>query len=199
MCIYYYFTFVSQKFNIEKKQTYLFMKNKLFLAFLFISLFTIETKAQEKKYKVHTVAFYNLENLFDTINGTNFDEEYLPQKGWTLKKYKQKLDNLGRVLPEIGTGDKQKEAPSIIGVCEVENRGVLEDLVKNYQMIGKEYGVVHFDSPDKRGIDVGLLYQKKYFKPTSSINIPLLVYRDQIKTDKKENDAGALKTALKNR
>ena len=90
MCIYYYFTFVSQKFNIEKKQTYLFMKNKLFLAFLFISLFTIATKAQEKKYKVHTVAFYNLENLFDTINGTNSDEEYLPQKGWTLKKYKQK-------------------------------------------------------------------------------------------------------------
>ena len=94
------------------------MKNKIFLAFLFISLFTIASIAQEKKYKVHTVAFYNLENLFDTINGPNYDEEYLPQKGWTLKKYKQKLDNLGRVLPQIGIGDKQIESPAIIGVCE---------------------------------------------------------------------------------
>ncbi|MEY3499175.1 MAG: hypothetical protein RL308_844 [Bacteroidota bacterium] len=162
------------------------MKIKLFLVVLFISLSTIASKAQEKKYKVHTVAFYNLENLFDTINGPNFDEEYLPQKGWTLKKYKQKLDNLGRVLPQIGTSDKQNESPVLIGVCEVENRGVLEDLVKNYQLIGKDYGIVHYDSPDKRGIDVALLYQKKFFKPTSSVNVPLLIYRDAAKTNKKE-------------
>ena len=162
------------------------MKIKLFLVVLFISLSSIASIAQEKKYKVHTVAFYNLENLFDTINGPNFDEEYLPQKGWTLKKYKQKLDNLGRVLPQIGTSDKQNESPVLIGVCEVENRGVLEDLVKNYQFAGKDYGIVHYDSPDKRGIDVALLYQKKFFKPTSSVNVPLLIYRDEAKTNKKE-------------
>jgi hypothetical protein len=142
--------------------------------------------AQEKKYKVHTVAFYNCENLFDTINGENYDEEYTPAKGWTINKYKQKLDNLGLVIPQIGTGDKQKESPTLIGVCEIENRGVLEDLVKNYQMVNKEYGIVHFDSPDKRGIDVGFLYQKKYFKPTSYVNVPLLIYRDSDKTVKKE-------------
>ena len=167
------------------------MKNKIFLAFLFISLFTIASIAQEKKYKVHTVAFYNLENLFDTINGPNYDEEYLPQKGWTLKKYKQKLDNLGRVLPQIGIGDKQIESPAIIGVCEVENRGVLEDLVKNYQFAGKDYGVVHYDSPDKRGIDVALLYQKKLFKPTSSVNIPLLIYRNDSKIIEKNTNETA--------
>lgn len=162
----------------------------------FIVLFAITSvKSQEKQYKVHTVAFYNLENLFDTINGPNNDEEYLPAKGWTQKKYKKKLDNLGRVLPQIGTNDKQKESPAIIGCSEIENRGVLEDLVKNYQMIGKDYGVVHFDSPDKRGIDVGLLYQKKYFKPTSYKNIPLLITTDEgkkadkdDKEDKSEDD-----------
>ncbi|MSP84853.1 MAG: endonuclease/exonuclease/phosphatase family protein [Flavobacteriaceae bacterium] len=183
------------------------MKNKLFLVFIFISLFTIDSIAQEKKYKVHTVAFYNLENLFDTINGPNFDEEYLPQKGWTLKKYNQKLDNLGRVLPQIGTGDKQIESPAIIGVCEVENRGALEDLVKNFQLVGKDYGIVHYDSPDKRGIDVALLYQKKLFKPTSSVNIPLLIYRNNSKIIEKNTgetaedkaDTDKIEVAIDNR
>lgn len=142
--------------------------------------------AQEKKYKVHTIAFYNFENLFDTINGPNFDEEYLPSNGWTSAKYKKKLNNLGKVIPQIGTNDQQKESPTIIGCSEIENRGVLEDLVKNYQMIGKDYGIIHFDSPDKRGIDVGFLYQKKYFKPTSYINIPLIIYQDQAKEQKKK-------------
>lgn len=158
------------------------MKIRIFLAFLFV---VVGAQAQNKKYKVHTVAFYNAENLFDTINGPNNDEEYLPQKGWTLKKYKKKLDNLGRVIAEIGTSDKQQDAPTIIGLCEIENRRVMEDLVKNYQLINKDYGIVHFDSPDKRGIDVGFLYQKKYFKPTSSINVPLLIYRDAAKALKK--------------
>lgn len=161
------------------------MKIRIFLAFLFVVSAVQGSHAQEKKYKVHTVAFYNAENLFDTINGPNNDEEYLPQKGWTLKKYKKKLNNLGRVIAEIGTGDKQHEAPAIIGLSEIENRGVLEDLVKNYQLIDKDYGIVHFDSPDKRGIDVGFLYQKKYFKPTSFINIPLMIYKNDAKAQKK--------------
>lgn len=158
------------------------------LAALLIVLFTISSaKAQEKKYKVHTVAFYNLENLFDTINGPNNDEEYLPSNGWTYKKYRKKLDNLGRVLSQLGTNEQQKEAPAIIGVSEIENRRVLEDLVKNYQIAHKDYGVVHFDSPDKRGIDVGLLYQKKYFKPTSFINVPLLITTDEGKKQDKDD------------
>ncbi|MET0760043.1 MAG: endonuclease/exonuclease/phosphatase family protein [Flavobacterium sp.] len=161
------------------------MKSRIFLALLFIVSSTIGANAQEKKYKVHTIAFYNAENLFDTINGTNNDEEYLPKNGWTHKKYKQKLNNLGRVLAEIGTGDKQKESPTIIGLSEIENRGVLEDLVKNHQIINKDFGIVHFDSPDKRGIDVGFLYQKKYFQPTSSINIPLIIHRDDANSKKK--------------
>jgi hypothetical protein len=157
--------------------------------FLAIALFSFAgAKSQEKKYKIFTVAFYNLENLFDTIDGPNFDEEYLPKKGWTSKKYKKKLDNLGRVLPQIGTNDQQKESPVIIGVAEVENRHVLEDLVKNYQMADKDYGIIHFDSPDKRGVDVGFLYQKKFFKPTSYVNIPLRLTRNQGKIEKDKTD-----------
>ncbi|MBF6609414.1 MAG: endonuclease/exonuclease/phosphatase family protein [Flavobacterium sp.] len=162
------------------------MRIQKFIA-LFVVLFTFGTaQSQEKKYKVHTVAFYNIENLFDTINGPHNDDEYTPLRGWTSKKYHKKLDLLGRVIPEIGTNDQQKESPAIIGVCEVENRRVLEDLVKNYQLVNKDYGVIHFDSPDKRGIDVGLLYQKKFFKPTSYINVPLYIYENQAQLNKKD-------------
>ena len=163
------------------------MRIRNFIAVLIIVFAIGSANAQEKKYKVHTVAFYNLENLFDTINQPNFDEEYTPQRGWTARKYRKKLDNLGRVIPQIGTNEQQKESPVILGVCEIENRGVLEDLVKNYQMVGKDYGVIHFDSPDKRGIDVGLLYQKKYFTPTSYKNHPLLIKRTDAKEVKKED------------
>lgn len=159
---------------------------------LFFVLFAISTaNAQAKKYNIHTVAFYNLENLFDTINQSNNDEEWLPNgaQNWTSSKYKQKLHNLARVLSEIGTGENPNNAPTLIGGCEIENRGVLEDLVKEPLLINKDYGIVHFDSPDKRGIDVALLYQKKHFKPTSFKNIPLLIYRNQMNNTAKDKDA----------
>lgn len=153
---------------------------------LFIVLLSLNTaKAQEKKFKVQTVAFYNVENLFDTINNVDVnDEEYTPNgdQRWTLEKYKKKLSNLSRTIAEIGTSDQQKESPAVIGVSEVENRGVLEDLIKQPLLINKEYGIVHFDSPDRRGIDVGLLYQKKHFKPTSYTNVPLIIYDQSDKT-----------------
>jgi len=160
-------------------------RKSIFLGLVFVAGLW-NSQAQDKKFKVHTIAFYNIENLFDTIDQANYDEEYLPKNGWTAKKYKKKLNNLGKVIAGIGTNDQQKDSPTILGVCEVENKGVLEDLVKNYQIAAKDYGVVHFDSPDKRGIDVGLLYQKKYFKPTSFINVPLYIYKDKVDTAKKE-------------
>jgi hypothetical protein len=159
---------------------------------LLFALFAImSVNAQQKKYIIHTVAFYNFENLFDTINGPNNDEEWLPNgaQNWTPRKYKKKLENLARVLSEIGTGENPNNSPTFIGGCEIENRSVLEDLVKQPKLINKDYGIVHFDSPDKRGIDVALLYQKKHFKPTSYINVPLYIYRkNAAKVTKKEKE-----------
>jgi hypothetical protein len=149
---------------------------------LFILLFSLtKTVAQQKNYAIHTVAFYNFENLFDTINDPNTNDDEWTPKGaqhWTSKKYHQKLQNLSRVLLEIGSSENSN-SPTFIGCSEIENRGVLEDLIKEPKLINKEYGIIHFDSPDKRGIDVALLYQKKYFRPTTYTNIPLLVYRKE--------------------
>ncbi len=153
------------------------MKIKHLIA-TFIVIYSInQAVAQDKKFKVHTVAFYNLENLFDIKDdeGVN-DEEYTPANGWTKEKYQQKLKNLERVISEIGTSDQQTNSPVVLGVCEIENRGVLEDLVRMPKLAAKDYGIVHYDSPDGRGIDTGFLYQKKHFTPTSSANIPLIIY-----------------------
>jgi hypothetical protein len=182
------------------------MKIKNFIAVLLVFFSLIETKAQQKKYLVRTVAFYNFENLFDTINNANYDDEWLPKglQRWTSAKYKQKLENLSTVLMQIGTNDKQKEGPVLIGGCEIENRGVLEDLVKHPNMMKNDYGIVHFDSPDKRGIDVGFLYQKKHFKPTSFINIPLIIYKEngtekEKETEEDKTDKDKIEIAKNNR
>ena len=166
------------------------MRIKKIIALLFVLFAISSAQSQQKKFMVHTVAFYNFENLFDTINNPNNDEEWLPEglQRWTSEKYKKKLENLSTVLMQIGKNDKQQDAPSLIGGCEIENRNVLEDLVKHPNIIKYDYGIVHFDSPDKRGIDVALLYQKKHFKPTSSINIPLIIYRGNNNEKDKETE-----------
>lgn len=133
--------------------------------------------AQKRNFKVHTIAFYNVENLFDTINDAGYgDDEYLPkgEQAWTGEKYKAKLANIAKVLSEIGTGENTA-SPAIIGLAELENRRVLEALIKQPALIEKGYGIVHFDSRDSRGTDVGFLYRTKEFRPTSYKNIPLII------------------------
>lgn len=87
--------------------------------------------------------------------------EFTPQsaKNYTEKVYLQKLGNIAQVISELGS-KYTKTAPVIVGLVEVENRQVIEDLVKQPQLSKYNYGVVHFNSYDARGIDNGLIYQK---------------------------------------
>jgi hypothetical protein len=145
--------------------------------------------SQQKSYRIHTVAFYNFENLFDTINDPDtHDDEWTPlgKQRWTTKKYQQKLQNLTRVLIDIGKPENTN-SPTLIACSEIENRGVLEDLIQQPKMAIQDYGIIQFDSPDQRGIDVALLFQKKFFQPESYKNIPLYIY-------KKENQLAVFNT-----
>ncbi|WP_092466190.1 endonuclease/exonuclease/phosphatase family protein [Winogradskyella thalassocola] len=158
------------------------MKNiKQPLLVLFLLVFIGINAQEKKKYKIHTVAFYNLENLFDTINDTTKYDEASPimelNQGLRAGAYKKKVKNMAKVVADIGYEDT-KNSPAIIGVSEVENRQVLVDLVNDPQLLSKDYGIVHFDSPDKRGIDVALLYQKALFKPIETSSHELLIYDD---------------------
>ena len=136
----------------------------------FLLGFTI-SQAQEKiKFKIHTVAFYNVENLFDTINDTNKNDEASPimnLKSNLSTVYKKKVKNMAMVISQIGSKES-KNSPAIIGLSEVENRTVVEDLANDPTLYSKDYGIIHFDSPDERGIDVALMYQKALFTPLNS-------------------------------
>jgi len=129
-----------------------------------------------KKARRYTMAFYNIENLFDTENDhfTN-DDDYLPhsRKRWTKTRYENKLRKIGAVISTIGDED-QKQAPSIVGLAEVENKGVLRDLLRHSNLASLDFDFIHFDSSDERGIDVALLYNKKHFNIQHSE--PLSVY-----------------------
>ncbi|MDP5082421.1 MAG: endonuclease [Winogradskyella sp.] len=113
----------------------------------------------------YTIAFYNIENLFDIENDplTN-DDDFLPTstKRWTPKRYKNKLLKLGAVISKIGE-ENSKNSPIIIGLAEVENKKVLSDLVQSQNLIKEGYSFVHYDSLDERGIDVALLYKRDVF------------------------------------
>ena len=150
-----------------------------FTAFCVMLVFT--NYAQEKrKFKVHTIAFYNVENLFDTINDPNkFDEAspIMEMKFNRQEVYKKKVKNMARVISEIGA-DVSNNSPAIIGLAEVENREVVEDLANDDALYKEDYGIVHFDSPDARGIDVALMYKKALFSPVDVSNHELKIYDD---------------------
>ena len=138
--------------------------------YLLVAFFCVQfCCAQKTAYKIHTIAFYNLENLFDTIDEPDLLDEESPILKIQHNRaaiYQQKLRNMAKVLAEIGL-EKNKDLPTIIGVVEVENKKVLEDLINTEPLKGKGYGIIHFDSPDLRGIDVALLYRENLFIPIS--------------------------------
>lgn len=143
------------------------MKKMLFtglLAVLFAACFA------QKPYKV---VFYNFENLFDTIRDPEiYDEEFTPEgaKKWTTVKYEKKINNLARVIFDIAAINK--DYPIVIGVSEVENRTVLEDVISTPKLAPANYRIVHYDSPDARGVDVAFYYRPDVFKLEGSRPIP---------------------------
>lgn len=132
-------------------------------------------------YKIRTVAFYNLENLFDTKNDSLiFDDDRTPKGSykWTEERYKTKITNTSEVLSKIGKGTAN-QTPDLIGLCEIENKSVLRDLITHPNLVDENYGFVHFNSPDDRGIDVALLYKKATFLPNASKSHRLLLFDDE--------------------
>ena len=125
----------------------------------------------------YSIAFYNVENLFDTIDDPNtLDDDFLPNsiRQWTPKRYEKKIYKLGTAISNIGF-QQTGRAPIVVGLAEVENLQVVQDLVNSKHLKNKNYGIVHYDSPDERGIDVALIYQKEFFEVVYKESIPLYV------------------------
>jgi hypothetical protein len=121
--------------------------------------------SQKNNYKVSLIGFYNLENFYDTINNPMVDdEEFLPNSAhqYNTHVYLDKVERLSDVISQMGT-DLNPEGLALLGVAEVENDTVLNDLIHSKKLVNRKWKIVHYDSPDKRGVDVGLLYNPKYF------------------------------------
>ncbi len=139
-------------------------------AFLFCFISSLAAFSQKKEFKPIIISFYNLENFYDTVNNPSVnDEEFLPTgpRNYNTAIYMDKISKLATVISEIGT-EINPDGPAILGVAEVENDTVLNDLVHNKLIEKRGYKIVHYDSKDVRGVDVGLLYNPKYFTVEAS-------------------------------
>ena len=124
----------------------------------------------QKTTSSFTFAFYNVENLFDTIDDPNIsDEKYLPNSkvAWNTERYNHKLDNLSKVMKGIDTTG----FPALFGLCEVENIDVVTHLINHSSLVDAGYSIIHKNSPDGRGIDVALLYNPEVFTPVNTMYI----------------------------
>lgn len=149
------------------------------MASFFSSLFN------SKKEEIYTIAFYNVENLFDIKdNPKTHDDAYTSfgKRRWTYKRYKDKLKRLTSVISKLGL-ERSKIPPAIVGLVEVENSRVVQDLIQHKNLKNYHYGFVHYDSADERGIDVALLYNKQIFELLSSKTYPLYFEEEDGKRD----------------
>lgn len=147
------------------------MKRSFIVAALLL-LMSLSASAQ-KTQQNYVIGFYNLENLFDIYDDpVKNDNEFLPEgkNKWTQAKYEKKLHNMAKVIRAMA--DNNKRWHTILGISEIENRLVIEDLVSQPEIADANYEIVHYDSPDRRGVDVALLYKPDQFTYLDSESIP---------------------------
>lgn len=153
------------------------MKRILFTLLLLVALCLPGKMLSQGKQMMFGVAFYNLENLFDTINNNGkYDLEFSPQGDhkWDGRKYWSKIKNLSYAISQLKT-EYTPDGPAVIGCSEIENITVLQDLVAAEAIKDWNLQVIHHDSPDRRGVDVGLLYNPRFFKPIHTTNHRLVI------------------------
>lgn len=141
------------------------MKAIIIFSVLLITPFIGFTQSAAKHYKISIVAFYNLENFYDTTNNPMVNDDDFTLKGikhYNSIIYQDKINNLAKVIGLIGT-EYATDGPAILGVAEIENDTVLNDLIHHPLIKKRNYQIVHYDSKDIRGIDVALLYNPSYF------------------------------------
>lgn len=143
------------------------------LIVLFSGMVVSSCKTESYNHKRNlTIAFYNVENLFDLVNEPGkSDGEFTPDgdKKWTRERYEKKLNDISKVLSSVN----EFELPEIIGFAEVENEKVLQDLIQTENLKSGNYQVVHYESPDFRGIDCALIYRPDEFKVEKSYPVPV--------------------------
>ena len=158
------------------------MLNLLFIKrLILISVFIISTYhlfAQKQTYKIAIAAFYNCENFYDTTDNPSVDDnDFTPNgvRNYTSQRYNEKVAHIATVLSQIGT-DISADGAAFIGLAEIENDTVLNDLIHHPLLQNRNYEIIHYDSKDIRGIDVAFLYNPKYFNVIGSKKLPVKIH-----------------------
>ncbi len=163
------------------KKILLFSSACLVLILSYTACKNHQKQSAKGKASAFRVMFYNVENLYDTVDDPNIDDqEYLPGSDlqWTNERLDAKLKNIAQVIQAVGA---QQLLPDVIGLAEIENRTVLDYLLTKTELSKLGYSIAHFDSPDKRGIDVALLYSSSRFKPLKINKYPVIFPGDMEK------------------
>jgi hypothetical protein len=164
------------------------MPKKALLSNILFLLFASSFAQEKKNYQISVIGFYNLENFYDTINQKNVnDEEFIPEgpRKYNSYVYKDKIERLSEVLAKAGT-EYSPDGLAFFGVAEIENESVLFDLVNYVSLKQRGYKIIHYDSPDDRGVDVGFIYNPKYFKAISSRSLRVILPPDKYAYTAKE-------------
>lgn len=148
----------------------------LLLVCVVLSAATCRNKTKVSDGNTLSIAFYNIDNLYDDVDDTDHDDQDFTPNGqyqWSSERYHQKLENMAKVIAQLANG----KTPDVLGVCELESAKALNDLVNTGDLKG-QYGMVHYDSPDERGVDVALIYKTEKFKVLSSEKVPVILTKD---------------------
>ncbi|MGZ4090548.1 MAG: endonuclease/exonuclease/phosphatase family protein [Bacteroidia bacterium] len=150
------------------------MKKSIFLLVLsFVAnLLPAQKLQKDKHYYLAAIGFWNVENLYDTLNDQwKNDEDFTPAgtNAWNGEKYRKKIEHLAEVISQMAT-DITPDGLAILGMCEIENKSVVQDLVNSPKLKKRNYKIVHIEGPDARGVDPSFIYNPVYFKVTKSLS-----------------------------
>lgn len=141
--------------------------NKIISLFFLCSFFSISSQklAKDKDYSIAAIGFWNVENLYDTLNDPwKNDEDFTPEgiNTWNGKRYWTKIDHLATVISQMAT-DITLDGLAILGLCEIENKSVVQDLINSPHLKKRNYQFIHIEGPDARGVDPSFVYNPNYF------------------------------------
>ncbi|MDP1800504.1 MAG: hypothetical protein Q8L81_04080 [Bacteroidota bacterium] len=157
------------------------LKFKILIVFIAFASYTYSQKLdKDKKYFISAIGFWNVENLYDTLNDQwKNDEEFTPsgKNVWNGSRYRTKIDRLAEVISQMAT-DVTPDGLAILGLCEIENKAVVQDLVNSPRLKKRNYQIVHIEGPDKRGVDPSFIYNPSYFKVTKAVSYRVVLVTD---------------------
>lgn len=152
----------------------------LFTLVCFLTHLNAQNLDKSKQYNVAAIGFWNVENLYDTLNDQwKNDEDFTPAgvNAWTGDRYRKKLEHLSDVLSQMAT-DATPDGLALFGLCEIENKQVVEDLIATPKLKSRGYQIIHLEGPDARGVDPSFVYNPKYFKVTKYTSYSVTLVTD---------------------